>query len=48
MCGGKFAGADAHISPLDQREGTGRCGRHPLHFQFIEYAANYDFCQQQL
>ena len=32
--------ADAHISPIDQRNSTGRCGHRPLHFQFITYAAN--------
>ena len=37
-----FVGADAHISPIDHREGTGRCGHRPLHFYFNAYAANYD------
>ncbi len=35
-------GTDAHISPIDQRDSTGRCGHRPLHFQFITYAANSD------
>ncbi len=41
----QIVGADAHISPIDQRDSTGRCGHRPLHFlhfQFITYAANSD------
>ncbi len=38
----QIVGADAHISPIDQRNITGRCGHRPLHFQFITYAANSD------